>query len=387
MARKSVGLPTGLEIRNGAIRIRFNWQGKRCSETLPYTDTQAGIQAAARIRDQVIQLNKLGLLDEAKYAELFPNSYQAVSVTSTFGDYAQIWIDSKSISKGARRNYKSALNNWWMPHIALKPIKALTPVLMRMLTTQIQWSSSLVKHNAMKKLSFILDSAVNDGLIPKNPMDGLELPRLSKKKVDPFTQEEADRLIQALYRDPKKRLSNYGAFFEFAFYTGMRLGEILALKWSEIDEIKKVAFVCRVVSSREIVEQTKTNKNRYVLLNDRALAALEKVKGISTEYCFPSSAEDKHISETSVLHTSWKRGITSTGLRYRKPYSTRHTYATMCLMAGMNPAFIAAQLGHSVEMLLKTYAQWINTDDDWSQMAKLITVPKLPQTKEGEEER
>lgn len=46
-------------------------------------------------------------------------------------------------------------------------------------------------------------------------------------------------------------------------------------------------------------------------------------------------------------------------------------YATMCLMAGMNPAFIANQLGHSVQMLLSTYAKWLNSTSDWAELQKL----------------
>lgn len=72
MARKPMGLPAGIELRNGAIRIRFARDGKRCSETLTLPATQPGIAAAARLRDQVINLAKLGLLTDAKYAELFP---------------------------------------------------------------------------------------------------------------------------------------------------------------------------------------------------------------------------------------------------------------------------------------------------------------------------
>jgi integrase len=65
-------------------------------------------------------------------------------------------------------------------------------------------------------------------------------------------------------------------------------------------------------------------------------------------------------------------------------YDTRHTYATMCLMADMNPAFIANQLGHSVQMLLSTYAKWLNSTSDWSELKKLEnqqTGTKLVQEK------
>jgi integrase len=48
-----------------------------------------------------------------------------------------------------------------------------------------------------------------------------------------------------------------------------------------------------------------------------------------------------------------------------------HCHATMCLMANMNTAFIANQLGHSVQMLLSTYAKWINCASDWAELNKL----------------
>ena len=70
-----------------------------------------------------------------------------------------------------------------------------------------------------------------------------------------------------------------------------------------------------------------------------------------------------------------KPALAALGIRERRLYDTRHTYATMCLMAGMNVAFIANQLGHTVEVLLSTYAEWINTDGDWTELNKLVTAP------------
>jgi integrase len=58
-------------------------------------------------------------------------------------------------------------------------------------------------------------------------------------------------------------------------------------------------------------------------------------------------------------------------MAYRPPYNTRHTYATMMLMAGMTPAFCAGQMGHSVEIFLTTYAKWIPGAGDKAEMAKL----------------
>lgn len=59
------------------------------------------------------------------------------------------------------------------------------------------------------------------------------------------------------------------------------------------------------------------------------------------------------------------------GIRYRRPYDVRHTYATVMLMAGMNPAFCARQLGHSVEMFHRTYAKWLDGEQNDREMERL----------------
>ncbi|MGC3359824.1 tyrosine-type recombinase/integrase, partial [Enterococcus faecalis] len=73
----------------------------------------------------------------------------------------------------------------------------------------------------------------------------------------------------------------YAAYFEFAFYTGMRPGEIAALRWDEVDTEGRVANVCRIVADYKIEERTKTRETRRVMLNSRALNAIEVAKGVA----------------------------------------------------------------------------------------------------------
>lgn len=63
------------------------------------------------------------------------------------------------------------------------------------------------------------------------------------------------------------------------------------------------------------------------------------------------------INEPSVTIRQFNSALKALNIRERRQYDTRHTYATLCLMPCMNPAFIANQLGHNVEMLLATYAK------------------------------
>lgn len=391
MAGKSVGLPAGLDIRGETIRFRFSWQGRRCSETLTYPTTKSGIQAATRLRDQVITLIKHGVMTPEKYAEIFPDSAMAAESTILFGEYVQLWIDGREIEEGARSNYVGTMNLYWMPHLVLMPISSVTIMVLRRTIGKISWPSPGVKRNAITKLKTILEDAVREGLLDKNPAELLDMPKRSVPDPDPMTLDEANRIIASLYAAEHWPSHIYAAFFEFAFFTGMRLQEVIALRWEEVDFEKRQARVCRVIVRGEIRERTKTRKNRIVLLNERAIHALRYAQQYAARrisgqgklkdfpYCFPPSKNSVHIRQTSDLHKQWVPTLRKLEVRHRPPYNCRHTYATICIMSGMNPSFIAQQLGHSVQMLLSTYARWLSSSGDWGEMEKLRIGPELVQ--------
>jgi integrase len=206
---------------------------------------------------------------------------------------------------------------------------------------------------------------------------------------DAPTQAEADQIITAMYARDFWPTSIYAALYEFMFYSGLRIQEALALQWNAVDLERKQVRIFRVLAHRKIEERTKTNKERTVLLNHRAIHALEfakayaerRKKGVGkitqTPFVFPPSKNHEHVKQTSDIHHQWRPILKALGIRYRRPYNCRHTYATMCLMSGMNPAFIAQQLGNTVQVLLSTYARWINSSSDWSEIAKLDLGIKL----------
>ena len=383
MAGKPMGLPRGVEIFRNSLRIRFRWDGIRRCETLPYPPTQKGIKAASSLRDQVTSLNKLGLLDPDKYAELFPSSQAAVGGKPTFGEYAQLWLDSREITQGTHNNYKSALNLYWVPRLAMVRVDLITTNLLRRVIIETEWTSANVKRNAITRLSTILAAATREGLLVKNPAELIELPKRSKKEIDPFSLAEANSIIDKLYQHKHWPSLIYAALFEFMFFTGLRLSEALAVRWDVIDMGRKTVHVKRTVALGEVEERTKTGRDRFVLLNDRALRAIQFArqyadrrrdgKGAVTEtpFLFPPSKNAEYVKQTSDLHKQWVPVLNELGIRRRPPYNCRHTYATICLMSGLNPAFIAQQLGHSVQMLLSTYARWLNSSSDWSELEKL----------------
>ena len=382
MARKPMGLPTGVEFIGKSIRIRFTWNKKRCCETLPFPQTTKGIAAAEGLRSQVKQLDRLGVLTTEKYIELFPTTRSgAVSQMPIFFDYAQEWLNSLQIVESTRKNYRSTMQNYWIPHLAHLPIDAISPVLMRKIVNGIEWTSPVRRKNAVRLVTSLFNQAISDELIQRNPARSIPATRVVKRELDPFSRAEADAVIAKLYEVTSGLQAIYACFFEFSFYTGMRPGEAMALRWSEVDTRNRTARVCRIRLYGKIQERTKTKTSREVLLNDQALQALEKARLLTaarSDYVFaPEGSGDRselYVRSETGPKRYWLLALRKLGMRHRRMYDTRHTYATMCLMSGMNPAFIAAQLGHSIQILLSTYARWISSPNDWSELEKLNTL-------------
>ncbi len=119
----------------------------------------------------------------------------------------------------------------------------------------------------------------------------------------------------------------------------------------------------RVLVAGEEKNRTKTAEARLVRLNRRAYAALQRQRAFTQVaggrvFQDPRTSKPWH-SEEAFTRVYWSRILTRLGIRYRRPYNMRHSYATSMLMAGMTPAFCARQLGHTVEMFLRTYAKLV----------------------------
>jgi integrase len=303
----------------------------------------------------------------------------------TFAEYAQSWINGLEIVPGTRRNYKGSINIYWMPDLATVPMTAITPMLLRKVIGETMWGSSTIKRTAISRVSALLKAAVRDEVIERNPATAIQLPGRTKKPIDPFAVAEADTIIEWMYANFTTRATQiYAAYFEFAFYCGMRTGELAALRWDEIDLEQRVAHVCRIVVESRVEERTKTKYARTVMLNSRAMNALAEAKKIAearltqrqrkrqaSPYVFPPSGSSEFILGATTTAGHFAKALKSLQIKPRSQYNCRHTYATMCLMAGMNPAFIAGQLGHSVQVLLSTYARWLSSTTDWSEVGKL----------------
>lgn len=366
----------GVEARDNSIRIHFTWSGQARKETLrthgePMAPTPANIKYAHRLAQEIRDKIKFGTFN---YAEYFPASATATTGQGvTLSQRLDLWLGVQTDKAGATlKGYRVAVE-FWKSTIGSKPIRAVVHSdILTALSTKPEWSGK-TRNNKTSVLRLALLLALRDGVIQTNPIDGLESAEHQRPEPDPFSVEEAEAIIAALAARGDHEVSRY---FGFKFYTGLRTSESLGLQWSSIDWRKGTLTVADAVVLGEYQYKTKTNQVRHVQLNSRALQFLKEQKPATflhpAGWIFPDPRTgERWTDDEPPRELYWRPCLKRIGMRYRSPYETRHTYATMMLMAGVAPAFAARQMGHSVETFLRKYARWIDGGQNAIEMGKL----------------
>lgn len=192
-----------------------------------------------------------------------------------------------------------------------------------------------------------LREAVNNGFIVKNPMETMKPPKNIRKDRKYFSPEHIKQLF-----DEDSAVSR---MFQFDLWTGLRRGELLALKWENIDLDKKQMLVCQTLVHTEngdiIANTTKSRKSRIVPLHDDAIKLLCEIRKKDSEngYLFTKDGAPIKLRQYNALYKSlYDRQVKFyPDLPYYKPHSLRHAYATYMLENGANIEVVRALLGHS----------------------------------------
>jgi integrase len=300
------------------------------------------------------------------------------ATTDTFADYADAWLATMTLERSSYRGYKASINATWKPAFeGMRLVQIRYSDVKRAIADKRKVASAKTLNNGLICLRGIFDTAVRDGLIPKSPVDGIENQKHQAAPCDPFERAEMEAVLSHMADRYHAQVWHY---FTFAFHTGMRPSELIALQWGDVDWR---ASTIRVQRARVDWEEkgTKTNTVRDVDLSEAALDALRRQK-VHTFMLGPEAAifanpntgaawSDEQV-QRRLYYTPTLRAL---GLRHRDMYQTRHTFATLLLMGGINPAYIARQLGHTnAQMLFKVYAKWIDGADKGAEAAKARAV-------------
>lgn len=306
-------------------------------------------------------------------ARLALGDLSLIEETKTFGDYADIWWASiGSVSKKKTiKAYKVCLFRHILPVFGKRNIKKITKLDVKtFLQAKIADGQAQSSVNIMKSvLSGVFGCAIDAQEISLNP--ALQMGRIAKRgtsKPDmrPLDYKELDRLLTTF----KKHFpDDYPIALLFA-RTGLRIGEVFALKWGDIDFVERTITVSRTRDQGD-VDTPKNAKERTVDMSLDLTQTLTAYKAWMKEKAMRKgwgalpewicvSEKGKPLNISSWRYGVFKKACEKAGLRAFRIHDLRHTFASMLLMAGENPAYVQQQLGHSsLRMTLDIYGHYI----------------------------
>jgi integrase len=420
--------PTGVENHGGFLRIWFIYEGKRVRESLGIPDTPKNRKAAGELRTSVVYRIKTGTF---AYAEQFPGSkryevernHKIITIKEMCERYLE--LKAPTISPITLKNFRARLKTVYLLLGSDKPISTIRQEDVLKVRNELLNGTQFIRmfqdvpkngravstvNSSIFQLKSVLAFAVTNGYIDINPADGIPPMRKGRNDPDPLSKDEFRRIIEAANHEQIKN------FWSVAVYTGMRHGELCALAWEDIDLVNGTITVSRNLTALGHFCKPKTaSGERVIHLIEPAIQALKsqmavtrmkrpvKVDVAGREYgrsdreevTFVFSSEVTDVSGNGGGHYSvmsvngmWKGIVKRSGVRHRRPYQTRHTYACWSLTAGANPSFIASQMGHSnAQMLYTVYGKWMS--DNNSEQVSLLNsklnafAPSVPHIKEA----
>ena len=376
MGRKSIH---GGVIALGSDRIQFDFEfdGVRYRPTLKRSPTEANLK---RARKQVQEIKQRIDAGSFVFAEEFPNYRHIKSVAGpqkrrtcdqVFDEFllaCDSRVAKKDLAFVTARGYTKLLAQIWRPEIGPRIFDEIRYSELAKIANAYQWSKKTY-NNAISVVRCAFDYGYRDHPEKHNPASGLNCLRMTKKDrppVAPFTIQEAELLISRLHADWGQAIGNYD---EFRFFTGLRPSEQIALLVTDYDARRAVLSVTKARVLRRDKDRTKTLEDRDVELCPRALEVLSRHLALRDEYVAAGKIRHEHlffledgrpISDPEITRWRWSESIKALSIRRRGPYHARHSSVTWQLMLGKNLLWVAKQHGHSVEVMLRMYAAWLD---------------------------
>jgi len=354
-----------------SIEITFMYNGVRCRERLALKPTPANLKRAEQHRGAVLHAIAEGTFD---YATTFPGSKNAGKFVVKqgeiikAGDYLDKWLDrQKSQLKASSYNgYRKIVNGYLLPWFADSALSSIKKKDVREKLEQLEVGNKTLG-NIQSVLRAALSDALEDELIEANPLVGWAYSKMGPPKevddIDPFSREEQESILGAAAGQAKNLI-------QFALWTGLRTSELVALDWTDIDFVRGTVFITKAITQQaKNAEAPKTTAGRrQVKLLGGALAALQDQKRLTflkgCEVFQNPQTLERWAGDQPIRKTMWQHVLKKAGVRYRYPYQTRHTYASMMLSAGEHPMWVAKQMGHTDwTMIARRYGKWMPDAD------------------------
>jgi integrase len=268
-----------------------------------------------------------------------------------FRKYSEIYLKEKSHLKTANRVEKHiGVINDFFGDIQIDQLKRSD--VKEWIQIQLENVVPKTVSNYLTSVRGVIDIAIDKEVIKHNVATGIKLPTHYSEDIEPFSEQE----VRLLFNNANEFLKLYLAI---GFYTGMRTGEILGLMYSDIDFDKKVIYVKRSISEGKVTTPKTRSSIREVPILDDLLPYLKKPARSLWIFSRQDGTRLGRFGENR--YREWHTLLDTCHLKYRKPYTTRHTFiVSMLKYSDLSVMEIAQIVGHTTtQMIIQNYAKYI----------------------------
>ncbi|GIM45915.1 site-specific integrase [Collibacillus ludicampi] len=290
----------------------------------------------------------------------------------TLGEYLEEWLKDKqaNVRKSTFRSYAWLVNNHIIPHIGQIELTKLTPVHLQRLYTKLQQQEQPLSNRSILHAHLIiqeaLDRALKWGMVARNVAKAIDPPRPKKVDFQVWNEEEVKRFLEVAKDD------RYYVAFLLAITTGMRKGEILGLRWQDVDLEKGIISVRQTLSytgkGSEFQAPKTDHGKRAIAIPPQVVEFLRKHKVKQAEeklLAGPLYQDHDLVVATQVgtpvtarnLDRSWYKLRDEADVPKIRFHDLRHTHASLMLLQGIHPKVVSERLGHAnIGITLDTYS-------------------------------
>jgi integrase len=329
-------------------------------------------------------------LGEFDYLRRFPLGNQRRHFTAkptgniSFQEFAlNVWLPhmQTKLSDSTTKDYYRILTGRIFPHLGFVPLKDIRPEHLDQLTIYLKGLkgnkgtlSPRRTNIILLRVRQVLDLAFEREYLDKNPHSWISLQEERRPRVGPFSFEERATFL-AHVPEPEYGMRKacplfWRHYFIVAFDTGMRPSEQMALRWfpdaqhpeksSYVDFVQKKIFIGQGwVRGKETHLKTSGSYREIDMLSTVQQALEAQQQGVPGLWVFPN-ANGGRLNLDNLRHRVWHPTLQRAGLRPRDLYQCRHTFASLMLQAGEEPAWVARMMGHTTtKMLYERYHRFI----------------------------
>lgn len=289
----------------------------------------------------------------------------------TVRELLNIWLEAKvrKVKPSTLSRYAALVENHILPRLGELRLKDLTAKKLEEFIDEKEWNGRLdgkggLSRKTINDMMLVLKSALRlaqkdyaftgAGVLDVNP------PAVKKRKIEIFSEYETKRLTRILMAASDISSVSY----LLCLNTGLRLGELCALKWSDIDFQEGVLRVnrtaLRITSScgtRLVVQTPKSDSSeRAIPLPDELLVLLGRARGAEATSAFILTGYTDRPMEPRTIQYRFHRFLAAHNFPLRGFHTLRHSFASRCISCGMDAKSLSEILGHSsVKTTLQLY--------------------------------